>query len=138
MDLKILYYYGFPITSLTEHTLLKLTNQYHPNAKSSLEYLPQGSSLSPILICIYLLPLSKLIKSFPTVKYNIYAEDIEIHADCHQSSNIHLQAYISLLLLTGSPRTIYYLIPIRLLLFLQLSTSKFPSHYNILNNVPRT
>ena len=44
---------------------------------------------------MYLLPLSKLIKSFPTVKYNIYADDIEIHADCHQSSNIHLQACLT-------------------------------------------
>ena len=61
--------------------------------KSPHSPLPQGSSLSPILFCIYILPLSKLIKSFPIVKYNMYADDIQIHADCHQSSNIHLQAY---------------------------------------------
>ena len=54
-----------------------------------------SSSLSTILFCIYLLPINKLIKSFPTVKYNIYTDDIEIHADCHQSSNIHIQACIT-------------------------------------------
>ena len=43
---------------------------------------PQGSSLSPILFCIYLRPFSKLIKSFPSVKYNMYADDIEINTDC--------------------------------------------------------
>ena len=76
------------MTSLIEPTVLKLTNQYHPNEKSSLEYLKIVHL--PILLCIYLTPLSKLIKSFPYVKY-MYADDIEIHADCQQSSNTHLK-----------------------------------------------
>ena len=112
MHLKILYYFGFKITSLTEHTVLKLTNQIMiimiakgfddsvllPTRKVIFG-VPQRSSLSPIevyiLFCIYLLPLSKLIKSFPSVKYNIYADDIEIHADYYQSSNIHLQSCLT-------------------------------------------
>ena len=55
----------------------------------------QGSSLSPILFCIYIPPINKLVKSFLSVKYNMYADDIEIHTDCHKSSNIHLQACLT-------------------------------------------
>ena len=37
---------------------------------------PQGSTLSPILFSIYLLPLNKLLTNFPHVNYNLYADDI--------------------------------------------------------------
>ena len=46
----------------------------------------------------YYIPILHIIKSFHSVKYNIYAniniyaDDIEIHADCHQSSHFHLQS----------------------------------------------
>ena len=40
---------------------------------------PQGSILSPILFAIYLLPIKYIINKFPNIKYNLYADDIEIH-----------------------------------------------------------
>ena len=88
----VLLWFSNYITNRTYRT--KINKSISPKHKV-LFGVHQGSSLSPILLCIYLLPLSKLIKSFPTVKYNIYADDIEIHADCHQSSNIHLQACLT-------------------------------------------
>ena len=39
---------------------------------------PQGSILSPILFAIYKLPIKYIINRFPNIKYNLYADDIEI------------------------------------------------------------
>ena len=88
----VLLWFSNYITNRTYST--KINKSISPKHKVIFG-VPQGPYLSPILFCIYLLPLSKLIKSFPTVKYNIYADDIEIHADCHQSSKIHLQACLT-------------------------------------------
>ena len=74
--------------------MLKLINYYHLNAKSSLEYLKDRLPHLYFSVFTYS-PLSKLIKYFPSLKYNIYADDIKIHADCHQSSNIHLQSFLN-------------------------------------------
>ena len=49
---------------------------------------PQGSTLSPILFSIYLLPLNKLLTNFPHVNYNLYADDIELHAQFIHSINL--------------------------------------------------
>ena len=49
---------------------------------------PQGSTLSPILFSIYLLPLNKLLTNLPHVNYNLYADDIELHAQFIHSINL--------------------------------------------------
>ena len=87
MDFNKLYYSGFPITSLTEHRVLKLTNHYH--TKSYLVYLKDLSLPLNFSVFTYSLLANLLILSFRQI--NIYADNIEIHVDYHQSSNIHLQ-----------------------------------------------
>ena len=90
----VLLWFSNYITEYNRIYSTKLNKSISPKRKVIFG-VPQGSPLSTILFCVYLLILSKLIISIPTVKYNIYADDIEIHADCHQSSNIHLQACLT-------------------------------------------
>ena len=48
--------------------------------KFPLKYgVPQGLILSPFLCAIYILPLKHILKNHPTVKYNLYADDIDLH-----------------------------------------------------------
>ena len=102
---NVLLWFSNNITNITYST--KINKLLSPKCKFIFG-VPQGMPLSPILLCIYLLMLSKLIKSFPSVKYYIYAEDIEIHAYYHLSSNIHLR--LCLTTTNNFPQTtIYYL-----------------------------
>ena len=78
---------------ITNRTYSTNINKLISHKRKVIFGVPKGSFISPILFCIYLLPLSKLIKSFPTVKYNIYADDIQIHADCHQYSHSSMSHY---------------------------------------------
>ena len=124
MELKILYYYGFPITSLTEHTVLKSTNQYHPNTKSSLEYIKDRPS--PLYSSVFTYsPLVNLLNRFlllntifmqTTLKFTLIVTNHPIFTFKH----------VSLLLITGSPITIYHLTLIRIF-HLQIP---FPPQYS--------
>ena len=49
---------------------------------------PQGSILSPILFSIYLIPLQTIMKRYPSITYNLYADDIELHATITNSTQL--------------------------------------------------
>ena len=47
---------------------------------------PQGSILSLILFSIYLIPLQPIMKRYPSITYNLYADDIELNATITNST----------------------------------------------------
>ena len=49
---------------------------------------PQGSILSPILFSIYLIPLQTIMKRYPSITYNLYADDIELLAMITNSTQL--------------------------------------------------
>ena len=51
---------------------------------------PQGSILSPIIFAIYLLPLSSILNTFPNVHYTLYTDDIELHSETTNSTELQL------------------------------------------------
>ena len=110
-DLNILYFYGFPITSLTEHRVLKLTNQYHPMAKSSLEYFEDRPY--PLYSSVFTyFPLVNLLNIFLPLN-TIFMQTTLKFTQIVTNHIIFTFKHVSLLLITGSPITIYYLTPIR-------------------------
>ena len=66
---------------------IKIRNNY---SKSYIidQCVPQGSILSPILFSIYLIPLQTIVKRYPSITYNLYAGDIELHATITNSSQL--------------------------------------------------
>ena len=43
--------------------------------------MPQGSIIGPLLFSLYILPLKNIISNFPSVKYQIFADDIQLYID---------------------------------------------------------
>ena len=42
---------------------------------------PQGSVLGPLLLSLYILPINNIISNFPSVKYQFFANDIELYIE---------------------------------------------------------
>ena len=42
---------------------------------------PRGSVLGPLLLSLYILPLKNIISNIPSVKYNIFAYDIQLYIE---------------------------------------------------------
>ena len=40
--------------------------------------MPQGYILGPLLFSLYILPSKNIISNFPSVKYHIFADDIQL------------------------------------------------------------
>ena len=65
----------------------KIRNNY--SKSYTIDYgVPQGSILSPILFSIYLIPLQTIMKRYPSITYNLYADDIELHATITNSTQL--------------------------------------------------
>ena len=65
------------------HTRTHTHAHTHPHTHTYTHFVtcgvPQRSVLSPLLFTLYILPLFKLIQSFPDISYHIYADDIHLY-----------------------------------------------------------
>ena len=76
---------GTPLKWFTSY----LTNRHHyikiDNHSSTPRLLthgvPQGSVIGPILLNIYILPLFKIFRSYPSIKFHAYADDLQIYTN---------------------------------------------------------
>ena len=50
--------------------------------------IPRGSLLSPIIFSIYCIPLQTIMKRYPSITYNLYVDDIELHATITNSTQL--------------------------------------------------
>ena len=48
---------------------------------------PQGSVLGPVIFSFYILPLKNIISNFPSVKYHIFADDIQSYIELQIIAN---------------------------------------------------
>ena len=63
---------------------IKIRNNY--SKSNTIDHgVPQCSIMSPILFSSYLIPLQTIMQSYPSVTYNLYACDIELHATISNS-----------------------------------------------------
>ena len=66
---------------------IKIRNNY--STSYTIDHgVPQGSILSPILFSIYLIPLQTIMKRYPSITYNLYADNIELHATITNSTQL--------------------------------------------------
>ena len=72
--------HDFLIGFVTNRTFsVKINNSY--SKSQSFKYgVPQGSVLGPLLFSIYLNPITNIIKSFKTLRFHLYADDILIYS----------------------------------------------------------
>ena len=79
---------------LSERTFsIKIDNHYSSTCKMYYG-VPQVSVLGPLPFSLYVLPLNNIISNFPSVKYQIFADDIQLYIEltviANSSDNVAL------------------------------------------------
>ena len=74
------------------HDSIKIRNNYSTSYNID-NGVPQGSILPPIILYVYLIPLQTIMKRYPSITHNLYADDIELHATITNSTQ--LQDYLN-------------------------------------------
>ena len=59
---------------------IKIDNHYSSTCKMYYE-VPQGSVLRPLLFSLYILPLKNIISNFPSIKYQIFVDNIQFYIE---------------------------------------------------------
>ena len=84
-DIPLTWFYNF----INNRTFSCKINNTISKSKYRLKHgVPQGSVLLPIIFAIFLTPSMNIITKYPNINYNLYADDIEIHAQTNSYNQL--------------------------------------------------
>ena len=96
------------VSYFSNRTFAVKAGKYISSIKSINTGVPQGSVLGPILFLIHIATLTNIIKSFPSLCYHIYADDILIYTHLSRYSTSNRADLSTLQILENGYSTICY------------------------------